>query len=189
MTTLTLIHGEAASDAELVERFRGGDERAFEELARRHRRRVRSYVARLLHDGPDVDDVLQDVFISAWVHLRRDDRSMHNLRAWLLRVARNRVIDLVRAARPVDELREEVASPRSPLGAVEVREELRSTIGALHRLPPAQRRALVLNAVEGSSYAEVGRALGVSPEAAKALAFRGRASARRALAATGGLAA
>lgn len=128
--------------------------------------------------GPhDADDCFQETFIAA---LRayptvRDDG---NLRGWILTIATRKAIDHGRAksrrAVPMDDL-PEVATAVDLDGAPEVWEAVRA-------LPPMQRAAVVHRYVLDLSYAEIGRLLDCSEEAARANAYEGRRKLRAALA-------
>ncbi len=78
------------SDAELVERARGGDAWATEAIYRRYVRRVASTAQRLLRDEADVDDIVQETFMIAFEKL---DRLVEPaaLRGWLCQIAVSRV--------------------------------------------------------------------------------------------------
>lgn len=165
-------------DARLVELFRAGSADAFGELDRRHRRAVCAHLGRMLRGRDGVEDLAQDVMVRAAAELRRREEPIDHLRAWLLRVAHNRAIDVLRATRPVDALPDVLAAPDDPVADSLTREELTGAIGALRRLPDGQRRALVLNAVHGVPYDDVAEVLHTTPKAARALAFRGRAAVR-----------
>jgi RNA polymerase sigma-70 factor (ECF subfamily) len=166
------------SDERLVRLFRAGADGAFAELDRRHRRAVCGYIGRMLRDRDDTEDIAQDVMLRAAAQLQRTSEPLTYLRAWLLRVARNRAIDLIRAATPTQQLPETLLAAVDPIGASADREELRHTLAVLRELPDAQRRALVLNSVHGVPFDEVARVLDTTPRAAKALAFRGRSNVR-----------
>jgi len=172
--------GGDCTDGQLVGLFRAGDELAFAALHTRHRAAVRRYVSRLLHDGADVDDVVQETFARAAREFSTDRHTFDELRPWLLRVARNRSIDIIRTGRPKVELRDDMVGGTDVADAVRLKEDLRETMSALRGLPADQRRALVLNAVHGEPYAHVAEKLHISPKAAKGLAFRARNGARRA---------
>ena len=166
-------------DDRLVELYRGGAVEAFAELDRRHRAVVCSHLGRMLRGRDDVEDLAQDVMLRAAARLRYGTEPIAHLRAWVLRVAHNRAIDLIRADRPTGELPEVLVSGHDVEGESLTRLELEDTLAAVRALPDGQRRALVLNAVHGVPYEDVAEALRTTPRAAKALAFRGRATVRR----------
>lgn len=116
--------------------------------------------------GPtDADDAFQETFIAAlraYPKLRSDE----NLKGWVLRIAHNKAIDLVRArARrplPVEELPETgVQADTAPDGLDPLLWD------RVRELPPKQRGAVLLRFVGDLSHAEIGVALDSSEEAAR----------------------
>src|SRR5437016_3804572 len=84
------------SDPLLVERVRErDDDAAFDEIVRRHKNRIYSYVCRMTKDAPDAEDLTQEVFIRAYqsIHRFRADAAVDT---WLYRIATNLVIDRFR---------------------------------------------------------------------------------------------
>ena len=76
-------------------RDRNGTVEAFEELVRRHQQRVFAVVTRILHRREDVEDVSQQVFLKAYVSIRRFDmRSAFS--TWLYKIAVNECWDSLR---------------------------------------------------------------------------------------------
>jgi RNA polymerase sigma factor (sigma-70 family) len=120
--------------------------------------------------GPDeADDCFQETFLKAlraYPELREGDR----LRAWVLTIARRTAIDAIRArgrrAEPVAEPEargdDGVPLPADP-----------ALWAAVRALPPKQRAAVALHYVGELDYAEVGRAMETSEEAARRSAFEG----------------
>jgi RNA polymerase sigma factor (sigma-70 family) len=120
--------------------------------------------------GPDeADDCFQETFLKAlraYPELREGDR----LRAWVLTIARRTAIDAIRArgrrAEPVAEPEargdDGVPLPADP-----------TLWAAVRALPPKQRTAVALHYVGELDYAEVGRAMETSEEAARRSAFEG----------------
>lgn len=78
------------SEAELLERARGGDAEAVAQLVLRHEEVVRRYIARLAPDPVTADDVAQEVFLAAIRSMERVDPRL-GIRGYLLGVARNQV--------------------------------------------------------------------------------------------------
>ncbi len=124
--------------------------------------------------GPDgADDCFQETFIAALRAYPRL-RGESNLRAWVLKIAGRKAIDHGRRARrapvPVGDVPDR-AAPETD-GHSEVWE-------AVADLPPLQRAAVVQRYALGLPYAEVGRALGCSEEAARANAYEARKKLRQ----------
>ena len=73
----------------LVERFRRGDDSAFEQIVEQHPAEVAALANRLLGWPGDVDDVVQEVFVAAFVGLRKF-RGECRLRTWLFTITVNK---------------------------------------------------------------------------------------------------
>ncbi len=165
------------SDARLVELARRGDERAFELIVRRHRASLVSYCRRLGLGDTRAEDAVQQAFLSAWLALCRGDE-VRDLGPWLGRIAHNRAINALRSGAGVQELHPEAEPAAVVRAGLDERLALRHTLAAVAALPPRQRDALILSAVEGRSYEEVASALGVSPGAVRGLLHRARETLR-----------
>ena len=168
------------ADTELVARFRGGDDAAFEEIHRRYRRPLLAFARRMLNAaGHDADDVVQDAFVRAFRGLRVTDRPMA-LRPWLYAIVRNRALDELRAPHRTDGYDDGLAG--APLIAPDAaqraqeRDELRRLVDDIARLPERQRLALLMREVDGRSHAETARRLRTSVPATKSLIVRARAN-------------
>src|SRR5439155_12897318 len=90
-------------DAAIVVRVQGGDTDAFEELVRRHSRRIFGTLAGLLGNLDDARDVTQDVFLKAYEHIGRfQGRSKFS--TWLTSIAINTGTELLRQRKPSESL-------------------------------------------------------------------------------------
>ena len=185
--TLPLQQGEKrADDRELVRLSQNGTEAAFEELVRRHQQRVFALVAGILHRPDDVEDVAQQVFLKAYLGIRRfDQRAAFS--TWLYKIAVNECWDYLRKrkVRPLvyeADLSEEqvsrldgiVSSDRPPESAsarTETREILERMLGAL---PEQDQQLLILKEIEGFSVQELAEILGLNVNTVKVRLFRAR---------------
>lgn len=134
--------------------------RTFGELLERHEREIFAYALRLTGSRADADDLFQDTFLAAfraWPPPRTG-----NARAWLYRIATNKAIDGARKRRATVSMADlELAAPeRDGVTVVDVAR-------AVRELPPGQRAAFVLRAVEGRPYREIAAALECSEVAAR----------------------
>jgi RNA polymerase sigma-70 factor, ECF subfamily len=183
------------SDLLLVERVRErDDDRAFDEIVRRHKNRIYSYVCRMTHDAPDAEDLTQEVFLRAYqsIHRFRADAAVDT---WLYRIATNLVIDRFRRNKralpqwePLDEDDDTLGSlpdtsrdndPEATLALDELQQQVRKAVSTL---PPKLRGAVVLHDIEGLSYEEAAEALGCPVGTVKSRLFNGRNLLRRKLA-------
>ena len=149
---------EKTYERTLVLRSQIGDERAFEELLTRYSAPLRFYVMKMLRDLPsNVDDVLQDTWLGAYRALARlEDTGA--FRAWLYRIAHNRVCREFRRRRvefcPFEELAE-VAALVADSGI-----DTELVRSHLDELASEHREVLLLRFVENLSYEEITRVTG-----------------------------
>ncbi len=82
-------------DERLVAMTRRGHPGAFDALVHRYQARLHSFCRHMLGSTEDAEDVLQEVFASAYNAMLADDRPI-NVRPWLYRIARNRSLNHLR---------------------------------------------------------------------------------------------
>jgi RNA polymerase sigma-70 factor (ECF subfamily) len=184
-----------SSDVELVSEVRAGQEAAFEELFRRHRRRVALIASRFFRRREQIEEVVQESFAKAFFALGEfSNRQAESFGAWLARIAFNVCYDELRRLkrRPessLSELDEDEAAwlrerTRASTDARTVESEAVSRELAaklLARLSPEDRLVLVMLDVEGLSTAEIAEVMGWSVSKVKVRAHRARAHLRRVL--------
>jgi RNA polymerase sigma-70 factor (ECF subfamily) len=198
-TSIALQPAELAPDEtpdfELVARVRAGDEEAFEELFKRHRRRVALIAGRFFRQREEIEEIIQESFTKAFFALPEfSNQQDDSFASWLARIAFNTCYD---------ELRRIKRRPESALGnvteeeATRLREQLRAG-GAeqdieaaavsrdlagklLARLSPEDRMVLVMLDVEGMSVSDIAKSNKWSASKVKVRAHRARASLRRVL--------
>jgi RNA polymerase sigma-70 factor, ECF subfamily len=173
-------------DRDALERFRGGDARAFEELVLRHERRVYNVCLRMLGRPEDARDATQDAFISV---LRRADsfRGQSAFSTWLHRIAVNACYDLLRKRQRAPLLDAEPSEPGPPSpDPAEAAAEALDVRDALLEVPPEFRAVLVLHDVQDLPYEEIAAVLDVPVGTVKSRLHRGRVALARALRGTPG---
>jgi RNA polymerase sigma factor (sigma-70 family) len=151
-------------------------DRRISEVVGREQGRLRSFIRRRVPDAADAEDVLQDVF-SRLVEANRLLMPIDHVTAWLFRVARNRIVDLVRKKKPArfsdlltadqeDELRpleDLLPSPDAGPEALYFRRMLLEALEvAVHDLPEEQRNVFVAHELDGRSFKEIAEETGVS---------------------------
>lgn len=150
----------------------------FDQLVDRHGPELFAYLFRMLRDGPEAEDCLQESFLRAFKAYSRLDGAA-NRRAWLYRIATNVALTHLKrrgreAARTVDleSERQGFVDGRDP-GEIASRNDLLSRVAAaVETLPHKQRAALVLRNYQQLSYDEVAATLGISPESARANVYQ-----------------
>ncbi|WP_437570256.1 RNA polymerase sigma factor [Sorangium sp. So ce542] len=174
--------GHVIVDLRLVAaRVAGGDDAAFRQIVEHTRAPMYRLAARLVGDLAEAEDALQEAFVDAYRALREgryDGRS--KVETWLYRIVTNACLDALRRRRGAPrEARGSQAEPRfDGLVSAEARVALRELDALLAALPPQERAALVLVAVEGLPAKEAAAALGCSEGAVEQRLVRARAALR-----------
>ena len=159
--------GQAAEDGRLVRSARAGDESAFARLYDRYGRVVHALLlARVRRE--DVDDLVQDVFLTAWRRLE-DLRDPAAFGGWIATIARHRATDAHRRAAEFVELPADVAGP----GAASDEAEAHAALDAIRSLPDAYRETLMLRLVEGLTGPEIAQRTGLTPASVRVNLHRG----------------
>ena len=158
-------------DRELVERVRGGNEAAYDEVFRTWYPTLVRVAAALVKDSDAAEEVAQDVMHELWRRREALDPGA-SIRAYLLRSVRNRALNHLRHLRVRRESEPEVeALYDAPLGADQpiVAAELASAVRvAFAELPPRCREIFELSRGRGLKYAEIAQALGISQKTVEA---------------------
>jgi RNA polymerase sigma-70 factor (ECF subfamily) len=170
---------------DLIVRARAGEAAALERLCRENWLPVYRSVSRLASTPAEAEDLTQEVFVRAIRALRRYPEGEVPYRAYLLRIARNLLIDQWRKGLPGLTEREppDVADlAQGPEATVIARDEHRRLLAALDRLPDSYSDVLRLRVLEGRTAAQVGDLLGQNANAIRQLQHRALAALRRELA-------
>ena len=172
----------ADPDAEIVARVKAGETDAFEELVRRHGRRVYRSLLGILGSQEEAEDALQDAFLKAFQHLPEfEGRSRFS--TWLVRIALNTGLQRLRGRKDFETLDEDSDEfrPKRIQAWTEnpedlySREELRRLVETeIMKLPAKYRVALMLRDLEELSTEEAANALGLGIPGLKARVLRGR---------------
>lgn len=165
-------------DTGLAARARNGESKAFAELVARHQDRVFRFVLRMTGSREEAMDIAQETFMKAWQAMPRW-RPEAQFGTWLLQIARNATLDVLRRDAVVgfDALDEDLpaADPApGPEERVHVQQRLESLDAALRALSVQYREVLLLREVENLSYAEIAETLGVAEGTVKSRIARAR---------------
>jgi RNA polymerase sigma-70 factor (ECF subfamily) len=177
----TAVHEEP--DEALMLRFGRGELAAFDELYRRNESRVWRFIRRSVHSAALADELMQDVWMRVIAQATRYHPEALFV-TWLFTIARHRVIDAARVARPEERLDDAPPIADAAPGPEELAmytEQGERLLAALDRLPWDQREAFLLQAEGGLSVADIGVATGVPTETAKSRLRYARAALRAAL--------
>lgn len=140
--------------------------------------------ASLLRNGPESEDVAQDVMMRLWARRSRL-AEIDNLEAFALRAARNAALDRKRHSSwrtgDVDALYDRAAADVAPDTRAEQREAVDAVFACMDDLPEVQRSILHLREVEQLTYDEIGEALELSATQVKVYLHRARKRVRAAV--------
>lgn len=151
------------SDEQLVQTYRNGDEKAFEELFERYRRRIFRYVLRMLQNTTCAEEVFQEIFLRVHSKLARY-REQDRFAQWLFTIANHACLDelrrrkrtswLVFSDEPGDSISE--TNPEKDFS----RSQMRQTIfQKLHDLDIKQRQVFLLRIEGGLMFREIAELL------------------------------
>jgi len=183
---------ESADDHALTQQAKAGDFAALEALLLKYERQIFGVARRIVGRQEDAEEVTQQTFVAVLEHLG-EFRQESQLRTWLLRIATNQALALLRkrARRegvPYDENSgaepdsytglphpEFIAAWRETPEELAIQRETRQHLdAALNALAEKYRVVFVLRDIEGISTRETAEMLGLSPEAVKVRLLRAR---------------
>ena len=177
------------SDAVLVERTVGGDQKAFELLVIKYQRRIQRLIGRMVRDVDLVEDIAQETFIRAYRALAQF-RGEAQFYTWLYRIAVNTakkaLMDLKRnptvsenffKSDDDDEtspLENDLTTSETPDAVLASKEIAQIINAALEALPEDLRQAITLREIEGLSYEEISQVMNCPIGTVRSRIFRAR---------------
>ncbi len=181
----------ADPDAEVVQRAKAGDFTAFESLVSKYERHVFGVAMRIVRNGADAEEVVQETFMAMLEHIQ-EFSGRAPVRSWLMRIATNEALLILRKRRARNRAITEVSSDglddyaslphpefiarwKSDPSALAANSETREIIDkALDTLDEKYRLVFVLRDVEGFSTEETAKALAISVANVKVRLLRAR---------------
>lgn len=170
--------------ADLVRRARAGDSSAWEEIVAAFSRRIFNLAYRFTSSVDAAEDLTQDVFIRIYKTLDQYDAKQGDLANWLMRLARNLIIDDYRHRQrnPQNTMADAVDDHQYHLRAVgtsaqrdmERRELAAQVQDGINKLPPDLKTCVILRDIEELSYQEIVDTLQIPEGTVKSRINRGR---------------
>lgn len=145
--------------AELVWLMAGvarGDQAAFERLYTATRAKLYGVVLRILRRTDLAEEVVQETYLKIWNNAGSFDPKIATPITWMVAIARNRALDVVRRKRELSiedepEAMETASEEPNPLARLEMTDELKRLLGCLGRLEEDRRRLVLLAYYSGWS--------------------------------------
>ena len=180
----------AAEDAELVDRFRAGDMKAFDMLLQRYENRVFNFTLRMLGDCQNAREVTQDIFLRAFRYLG-NYRGDGKFSTWLFTIASSTCKNAIAYYHIREKYKQNVVQDPEQTGELDPlaivpddtdapeRKFDQNTTGAMltqaiKDLPETYRKVIVLKDVNDFSYEEIGEIVGVPLGTVKSRIARAR---------------
>ena len=168
MASNMAVMAKESKELALVERFRRGDDSAFDRIVERHSAAIAALANRLLGWPQDVEDIVQDVFVAAFAGLRRFRGDCH-LRTWLFTITINRCRSyryrhILRLRRtPLEDAGPALACNRGAEENAMAAETFDRVRGAVRALPAKYREVVILRYLQELETNEICEILGISP--------------------------
>ncbi len=159
------------SDNQLVAEALSGNNESLEILLTRYLKPVYGFVYRMTEGSHDSEDIVQETFVKAWKKLKSFDQEK-NFKAWIFTIAKNTAVDHLRKKQPAsfaefenDEGKnwiEETFEDMTPLPPelFERKQLKRGLEGAMEKLSPKSRMAVLLHYQDHLTFDEIGSVLG-----------------------------
>lgn len=166
----------------LLKRAQAYDEQAIGELYDHYAPLIYTYLYRRVHDVKVAEDLTGDVFVRVLQAIQSERFWQTSFRAWLYRIAHNRVIDYYRQQSRMIQvsLEEHLEVESEAMDATHTDKQVFQTLaGALDRLTPDQQQVLVLRFGEQMKVQDVAEMMDKSTGAIEALQHRALAALRR----------
>lgn len=167
-----------ADEARWIDAAVRGDHEAFGRLVDAYKTPVYNLSYRMLHNAAEAEDAAQEIFLRAYTKLATYDRG-RKFSTWLLSIASNYCIDVLRRRRmtqvDLDEVAFAVPSDAPGPERSALNKEQREAIArAISKLPDTYRLVTVLRYYHDLSYEEIERATGLTEATVKTRLFRAR---------------
>ncbi|MCM1336172.1 MAG: sigma-70 family RNA polymerase sigma factor [Candidatus Amulumruptor caecigallinarius] len=166
-----MIQTSQMTDNGLVEAYVNGDNKAFDELLKRHQNRLFAYINRIVGDTDVANDIFQETFMKVITTIRQGKYvDTGKFSAWLMRIAHNLIIDHFRQEKAektisadaedstiLNDARLSEDSIEDDMVSTQLHEDVRRIVDAL---PEAQRDVLRMRFYQGMSFKEIAEATG-----------------------------
>ena len=167
----TFTDYSTATDSDLAEACKQGDDLAFKALMERHARSVFNFARQYVKTEDDIEDAVQDTFFKVWRYIKRFKKE-RAFKPWLFTIARNTALDYIKKRRAaafstLDDTENDLAfadtledtEPLAPeiFETAELAAELDESMKGLH---PDHRAVIIMHYREELTFDEIAAILG-----------------------------
>uniref|UniRef100_A0A7V3RG83 RNA polymerase sigma factor n=1 Tax=candidate division WOR-3 bacterium TaxID=2052148 RepID=A0A7V3RG83_UNCW3 len=154
------------SDEAIIKAVKDGDIESFGILIERYKLHVYRLVYRMVHNRDNAEDLVQEVFIKAYIGLK-GFKSGHKFTSWLYRIAMNHTLNFIKNEKKIELQSIESVEFYSdgkddPVQMVQEKILKERIEKAIEQLPAEQRAVIILRVQEKLSYEEIGKVLNIS---------------------------
>ncbi len=156
------VSSDSAFDVSLMIQIASGDARAFGKLFDRYGGLAYSLVMRILKDGEEAEELVQELFLRTWREAGKFDPSRGEVKTWLLQMARSMAIDRLRAQTSRAKREESYATETGKTNPTpDETEQERLVRQALSELPEDEKKILIAAYFEGYTQRELAGRFGL----------------------------
>jgi RNA polymerase sigma-70 factor (family 1) len=154
------------TEKELIELVKIGDKCAFGQIYHNYKARICGNLVKMVKSEQIAEEILQDLFVKIWIGRANLDPEQ-SFKSYVFKIAENLAYDFFRKAarnKKMEAYLTAVATPEtSPVEQhIYYKEGNYVLTKAIEQLPPKRKQVYILCKIEGKSYEEVSRLLGVS---------------------------
>lgn len=163
-------------DFDLVKRFNGGDESAFNDIVKKYQKKIYWHIRRMTGNHLDADEVTQEVLIVIYDNLKKF-RFQSSLYTWIYRITSTRTLNFINRSKVKrllgieDSGAAELSGGEDIIENIEQRERFEKLEQKLSQLPAKQREVFILRNFDDMSYKEISEITGRSEGGLKANYF------------------
>ena len=157
----------------LIEKIQQKEPSALSTLYDRYQNILFGLIVQVIKVRPEVEDVLQEVFIKIWKKAHQFDSKKGTAFSWIVTIAKRTAIDRLRSrtsrsSKEVDNKSEDIDYSRhidngqdSPQDVVEAQQKKEAISKALEKIPEEQRILIVISFFEGKTHTEISELLNI----------------------------
>ncbi|MFP4289072.1 MAG: RNA polymerase sigma factor [Bacteroidales bacterium] len=164
-----MIHSEEQT---ILQQIKGGDKKAFEKLYTLHVKALHNFALQITMTSAQAEEIVQEVFVDIWIQREKLEITT-NLKGYLYRMLRFKLIDMIRKNKLFDKYAEHIILQSATHVSCDPeqffinKERTRLLLDKTRVLPEKCRQIFILRRMENYSIAEIAETLSLSPQTVK----------------------